>query len=117
MESIVRDFRYALRSLAKDRRFAFVAVFALAPGIGGSTVVFSVFYNSMFNAVAAKDAERLVVPVVADLEKPGYAGYDYQPWSPPKEYFTPHHVVVKPSKVVLHTESKHLGKTWLWCRS
>jgi MacB-like periplasmic core domain len=27
-----------------------------------------------------KDAGRLVVPVVADLEKPGYAGFDYQLW-------------------------------------
>jgi predicted permease len=80
MESLVRDFRYAVRGLGKDRKFAFVAVFALALGIGASTVVFSVFYNLMFNAVAAKDAERLVVPVVADLEKPGYAGYDYQLW-------------------------------------
>jgi len=80
VENVVRDFRYAIRSLTKGRRFAFVAVFALALGIGASTVVFSVFYNLMFNAVAAKDANRLVVPVVADLQKPGYAGYDYQLW-------------------------------------
>jgi predicted permease len=80
MENVFRDFRYALRSLAKDRRSALVAVFALALGIGASTVVFSVFYNLVFNAFAAKDAGRLVVPVVADLEKPGYAGYDYQLW-------------------------------------
>ncbi len=80
MENVFRDFRYAVRSLAKDRKFAFVAVFGLALGIGASTVVFSVFYNLMFNAVAAKDAERLVVPVVQDEEKPGYAGYDYELW-------------------------------------
>jgi predicted permease len=80
MENVFRDFRYAGRSLAKDRKFAFVAVFALALGIGASTVVFSVFYNLLFSAVAAKDAGRLVVPVVADLEKPSYAGYDYQLW-------------------------------------
>src|SRR5580693_472771 len=80
MENVFRDFRYAGRSLAKDRKFAFVAVFALALGIGASTVVFSVFYNLLFSAVAAKDAGRLVVPVVADLEKPSYAGFDYQLW-------------------------------------
>jgi len=80
MENVFRDLRYALRSLAKDQKFAFVAVVALALGIGASTVVFSVFYNLLFNAIAAKDAGRLVVPVVADLEKPGYAGYDYQLW-------------------------------------
>jgi predicted permease len=80
MEVVFRDFRYAVWSLAKDRKFAFVAVFALALGIGASTVVFSVFYNLMFNAVAAKDAGRLAVPLVADLEKPGYADDEYQLW-------------------------------------
>src|ERR1700676_3546033 len=71
LDNSVRDFRYAIRSLRKDRKFAFVAVFALALGIGASTVVFSVFYNLMFNAFAAKDAARLVVPVVQDAERPG----------------------------------------------
>ncbi len=80
MEGSLRDLRYAIRSLRKERRFTFVAVFALALGIGASTVVFSVFYNLLFNAIAARDAGRLVVPVVQDLQKPGYAGYDYQLW-------------------------------------
>jgi putative ABC transport system permease protein len=61
MDGVIRDFRYAVRSLAKDRRFAFVAVFALALGIGAATVAFSAFYNLLFNAFAAKDASRLVV--------------------------------------------------------
>jgi putative ABC transport system permease protein len=80
MDSLVRDFRYAIRSLRKDRKVAFVAVFALALGIGASTVVFSVFYNLLFKAFAAKDAGSLVVPVVQDLEKPDYAGFDHQLW-------------------------------------
>ena len=78
--SLVRDFSYAIRSLRKDKKFAFVAVCALALGIGASTVVFSVFYNLLFNAVAARDAGRLVVPVVEDLQEPGYAGNDHQLW-------------------------------------
>ena len=73
MENVFRDFRYAIRSLSKDRKFAFVAVFALALGIGASTVVFSVFYNLLFNAFAAKDAGRLVVPVVEYPDSPGDA--------------------------------------------
>jgi putative ABC transport system permease protein len=71
LDNLMRDFRYALRSLRKDRRFTIVAVFALALGIGASTVVFSVFYNLMFDAFAARDANRLVVPVVQDVERPG----------------------------------------------
>jgi hypothetical protein len=69
--NLLRDFRYALRNLRKDPKFTFVAVFALALGIGASTVVFSVFYNLLFNAFAAKDAGRLVVPVIEDAERPG----------------------------------------------
>lgn len=77
MGSVLRDLRYAIRSLRKDRKFLAIGVFALALGIGASTVVFSVFYNLLFNALAARDANRLVVPVVRDEEKPGY---HYELW-------------------------------------
>src|SRR5271168_193408 len=73
MSDLLRDFRYALRNLSRDRRFAAVAIFALALGIGASTVVFSVFYNLLFNAFAAKDSGRLVVPVVRDAAAPDVA--------------------------------------------
>ena len=56
-----QDLRYALRNLKEDRRFAFIAILALALGIGASTVAFSAFYNLLFNAFAARDARRLVV--------------------------------------------------------
>ena len=58
LDNLFRDFRYALRNVRKDSQFTLVAVFALALGIGASTVVFSVFYNLLFNAFAAKDASR-----------------------------------------------------------
>jgi predicted permease len=60
-ENLFRDFRYAARSLRKGRSFTIVAVFALALGIGSSTVAFSAFYNLLFNGFAARDASRLVV--------------------------------------------------------
>jgi predicted permease len=63
------DLRFALRNLKKDRRFAIVAVFALALGIGASTVAFSAFYNLLFSAFAAKDANRLVVFSLQNSEK------------------------------------------------
>jgi putative ABC transport system permease protein len=34
LDNFFRDFRYAIRNLRKDRRFAFIAIFALALGIG-----------------------------------------------------------------------------------
>jgi hypothetical protein len=82
-DSLFRDFRYALRNLSKDRRFALVAIFALALGIGSSTVVFTIFYNLFFNAFAAKDANRLVVPVIQNTEKTGQAGSNLQPLTLP----------------------------------
>lgn len=66
LDHVLRDLQYSIRSIRKDARVTFVAVFALALGIGASTVVFSIFYNLIFNAVAARDAQRLVVPVIAE---------------------------------------------------
>ena len=71
MDTLLQDFRYFLRMLAKAPGFAAVAVLTLALGIGASTVGFSVFYNLLFNAFAAKNASRLVVPVVLDAESQG----------------------------------------------
>jgi putative ABC transport system permease protein len=79
LESLFQDLRYAIRNLRKDRRFAMVAIFALALGIGASTVVFSIFYNLFFNAFAAKDASRLVVPVIQNTENIGRADSNLQP--------------------------------------
>jgi putative ABC transport system permease protein len=79
--NLVRDFRYALRNLRRDRQFTIVAVFALALGIGASTVVFSVFYNLLFNAFAAKDAARMVVPVLQDAATPDYTSSLYAHWA------------------------------------
>jgi len=73
MESLLRDMRYALRNLRKDPKFTFVAIFALALGIGASTVVFGVFYGLLFNTIAAKHPERLVVPLITDDREPDTA--------------------------------------------
>jgi putative ABC transport system permease protein len=73
LETLFLDLRYAIRNLRKDRRFAMVAIFALALGIGASTVVSSIFYNLFFNAFAAKDASRLGVPVIQNTENTGQA--------------------------------------------
>ena len=79
MDGLVRDFRYAVRSLRKDRRFVGTSVFALALGIGAATVAFSAFYNLLFNAFAAKDASRLVVLSVQNAESLGLPELNLQP--------------------------------------
>jgi putative ABC transport system permease protein len=67
LDNLFRDFRYGLRSLRKDRRFALVAIFALALGIGASTVVFSVVYNVFFQALPYKNFNRSVVVEMRNL--------------------------------------------------
>jgi putative ABC transport system permease protein len=88
-DNLARDFRYSSRSLRKDARFAFVAVFALTLGIAATTVIFSIFYNMLFNAVAAKDAERLVIPVIQDTDHPDYSGQMFVSW-PDLKYLKEH---------------------------
>ena len=70
-DSLIRDFRYAMRSLRKDYRFSLVAILALALGIGASTVVFSVVYNAIFETVPYKNFSRLVVFKIDNLANAG----------------------------------------------
>lgn len=69
LESLHRDFRFALRSFAKDRRFVLLAVFALALGIGSTTLVFSVVYSVLFHPLPYRDSNRLVVFRIHDVER------------------------------------------------
>jgi predicted permease len=71
LESLYLDLRYAIRNLRKDRRFAMVAIFALALGIGASTVVFSIVYNVFFDALPYKNFNRSVVIGIHDLAGAG----------------------------------------------
>lgn len=92
LDHVLRDLRYSIRRIRQDLRFTFVAVFALALGIGASTVVFSVFYNLIFNAIAARDAQRLVVPVVQNAETPESNSQLWISWADVK-YLSEHNQV------------------------
>src|SRR6266498_4353117 len=59
-ESFRQDVRYALRTLRKSPGFTFVAVFALAVGIGGNTAIFSLIDAMRARALPYHDSERLV---------------------------------------------------------
>src|SRR5580698_2593668 len=71
LETLFLDLRYAIRNLRKDRRFAVVAIFALALGIGASTIVFSIVYNVFFDALPYKNFNRSVVIGIHDLAGTG----------------------------------------------
>jgi hypothetical protein len=59
LESLYRDFRFAFRSLKKDRRFTFVAILTLALGIGSTTLIFSVIDCVVFHPFPYKNSGRL----------------------------------------------------------
>src|SRR5580704_11828881 len=69
LDIFIRDFRFALRGLLKDRRFAFVSIFALALAIGAATAMFSVVDNALFEPFPYKDQGRLVVVNIRDLDQ------------------------------------------------
>jgi len=69
LDIFIRDFRFALRGLLKDRRFAIVSIFALALAIGASTAMFSVVENTLFEPFPYKDQRRLVVVHIQDLDE------------------------------------------------
>src|SRR6202453_4321571 len=68
MQTLSRDFRYALRQLRKNPGFTIIAVTALALGIGLSTTIFSVFYNGVLYPFPYRDAPRLTVISVLDTQ-------------------------------------------------
>jgi len=59
LEGLYRDFRFAVRSLKKDRRFTLVAVVTLALGIGSTTLIFSVIDSVLLHPFPYKNADRL----------------------------------------------------------
>ena len=65
-----QDLRYGVRSLKKERRFALLAICALALGIGSTTVIFSVIYNGVLNPFPYRGAHRLTNFFIHDVTQP-----------------------------------------------
>ena len=60
MNSLLHDFRYALRQLFKSPGFALIGIISLALGIGATTAVFSVIYAIVMNPYPYAHSDRMV---------------------------------------------------------
>jgi putative ABC transport system permease protein len=66
MDTVLRDLRFSLRSLRKDRAALWLALLALALGIGSTTAMFSVIDNVLLEPWPYKDGNRLSVIQIRD---------------------------------------------------
>jgi putative ABC transport system permease protein len=58
--NVVRDIRYALRTLAKRLKFAIQALATIAIGIATNTVVFTMMNSVLLRGLDFRDPGRLV---------------------------------------------------------
>jgi len=74
LETLRRDFTYALRTLTKKPGFTAVAIVTLALGIGASTAIFSVIENVLLEPFPYPDAKRFMTVEIHDASRGESAG-------------------------------------------
>lgn len=61
METLIRDLRYSVRMLLRNKAFTAVAVLSIALGVGANTAVFSVVNSVLLKSLPFNSPESLVL--------------------------------------------------------
>src|SRR5215469_10565647 len=79
LESIEKDFRYALRSLRGNPLFTLTVVFSLALGIGANTAIFTLLRASLWRPLPVDDSREIfhVMRASSEGDFAGESGYSY----------------------------------------
>jgi putative ABC transport system permease protein len=83
--------RYAIRSLRRTPGYSFVAIVALALGIGANAAIFGAVDTVLLRSLPYPHADRLVVPVsenaARDIEHASISFADYEDWKRETDVF------------------------------
>jgi putative ABC transport system permease protein len=82
MDSLLKDLRFGIRTLLRNRAFTAVAVITLALGIGANTAIFSVVNGVLLRALPFKNPDQLVSinKVQGGDGLQGIAAFEYLAW-------------------------------------
>jgi putative ABC transport system permease protein len=81
MRETMRDLRYGVRVLVKNRGFSLVAILTLALGIGSTTAIFSVVYATLFESMPYPKPDQLMMVWTMDPDgRNGTSVGDYLEW-------------------------------------
>ena len=131
MDTLLRDIRYAVRQLARQRTFTLTAVTTLALGIGANTAMFSIVYSMLLRPLPYPDSEAVVhidesfggssmgltspaMPLIRDeaasFEQFGVYAARGVEWMRPEGAVTLRGAAVTPSMFPLLRATQHLGR-------
>ena len=78
MDSLLKDTKYAFRTLLKNPGFALVAIVTIGLGIGANTAIFSVVRTVLLQPLPYEDSDELVI-LWGELRTRGVTHFPHSP--------------------------------------